>query len=68
MLTPFSIFNMNKYTRLFRRIGLWCIIILAVIGMSLAGGVPIPLIFRRKDKNQTPIELVEEDERDMLKL
>jgi len=50
---------MKRIKRIIRIIGFACLIALAGIGMGLSGGVPIPVMKRRKDPSEEQTELVE---------
>lgn len=52
---------MKKFKRIMKLLALICLIALAVMGVGLSGGVPIPLSNKREDTIEANIELVESE-------
>ncbi len=55
---------MNRFKRLLRRFLLVCLIVLASIGIGLTGGIPIPSVGKREDKqeiNKEALDVAEEE-------
>lgn len=58
-------YTMKKVKQFFKLLALITLILLASVGIGLSGGAPIPSMRMNRDKEQAPIELVEEkDEED----
>lgn len=55
---------MNGFKRKLRLLGYILLILLASIGIGLGGGVTTPPVLRTKDREDTPIELLETKEED----
>ena len=55
---------MVKIKRLLRHFALALLIILAIFGIGLVGGVPLPGLFKREDSSEVKIELVEDKDED----
>ena len=52
---------MEKIQKVFRIVLLILLITLAMIGVGLSGGIPIPNAFRKKEKVEIQSEMVEKD-------
>ncbi len=55
---------MKSFKRKLRLLGYIALIILASIGIGLGGAVTTPPVLRTKDRDDTPIELLESKEDD----
>lgn len=55
---------MQDLKRRLRLIGLVLIMLLATVGISLGGGIPIPMYGKKEDGPPVKIELVKEDDED----
>jgi hypothetical protein len=53
---------MKSFKKLLRLLGLVFLIVLASVGMSLGGGVPIPPSNKKEDYIEVTVELDESDE------
>jgi hypothetical protein len=59
--TPPRITILRQFKKILRMLGLVLLIILAGLGIGLAGGLPVPKLNRRDDKIEVTDESVEED-------
>jgi hypothetical protein len=55
---------MQDFKRKLHLVGLVLIMLLATVGISLGGGIPIPMSGKKEDGPPIKIELVKEDEED----
>lgn len=55
---------MKSFKRRLRLLGYVLLIVLAAVGIGLGGGVTTPPVLRTKDREDTPIELLETKEDD----
>lgn len=53
---------MRKYKKFLKRAGLILMIILALVGISISGGVPVNTGNKRRERDEVWLELVELDE------
>jgi len=53
---------MKRFKRILRLLGLMCLIALAVFGVGIAGGVPIPSSTKREHAIEVKIELLDTEE------
>ncbi|MFK7903821.1 MAG: hypothetical protein AB8B69_01790 [Chitinophagales bacterium] len=53
---------MKRFKRILRPLGLVCLIALAVFGVGIAGGVPIPSSTKREHAIEVKIELLDTEE------
>ena len=58
---------MIKIKRLLRLFAFICLLLLAIFGIGLVGGVPLPTTFKREDSPLADTELVEDENEEDIK-